>query len=266
VSSLRELGRKAFSEGRNVTQALREHLGTDHNPPEAIEIAYDLQAGSYTAFAEEKPDYVRAYAEQLAKMLEPHLRDGDSLLDAGTGEMTTITHVVLALKTQLQSIHGTDISKRRIAVGREYAKKHGVHICGTIAELGKLPYANRSFDVVTTNHAMEPNGGREYDILAELLRVTKRKLVLFEPCYELASDEGKARMREHGYVQNLSRHARWMGAKVESITPLAMVHNPLNPTACLVISPRSRVLDRALGVGAALICLTLLVAAIWQAG
>jgi hypothetical protein len=60
--------------------------------------------------------------------------------------------------------------------------------------------------------------------------------VLFEPCYELASADGQARMRSLGYVRELSRHAEDAGGKVESLTPLAQVHNPLNPTACLVIA------------------------------
>jgi histidinol-phosphate/aromatic aminotransferase/cobyric acid decarboxylase-like protein len=104
------------------------------------------------------------------------------------------------------------------------------------AELAAIPLSDNSVDVVTTNHAIEPNGGREVEILFELLRIAKRKIVLFEPCYEIATDEGKARMRQHGYVRDLRGHLEELGAKVESLTPLKTVHNPLNPTACIVVA------------------------------
>lgn len=237
LGELRTIGRRAFDEGQNVTRALREHLGTNRNTPEAIEVAYDLQAGSYVEKAERQADFFRAYGEHLAKHLEPHLQEGDMILDAGTGEMTNLTHMVLALKTNLYSVHGCDISQKRINLGRQYAAKFGLHVHGIRAELSKLPFPKQSFDVVTTSHAIEPNGGREREILKELLRVTKRKLVLFEPCFEIASEEGKARMIEHGYVKGLSAHAEALGATVESMTPLEIVHNPLNPTACWVILP-----------------------------
>lgn len=236
MADLRKLGEQAFREGRNVTKTLRDHLGTNRNTPEAIEVAYDLQAGSYVAFAEENPEMIAAYARQLVSHLEPHLKQGDTLLDAGTGEMTNLTHILNELSIPLARVYASDISSKRLEIGLDYAAKRGLSVEPLHAELASIPLPDKSVSVVTTNHALEPNGGREMAILKELLRVAKRKLVLFEPCYEIASDEGKSRMREHGYVRDLSRHAESLGAKVESLTPLEVVHNPLNPTACLVIT------------------------------
>jgi SAM-dependent methyltransferase len=236
MNSLREIGERAFREGHNVTATLRAHLGIDHNTPEIIEIAYDLQAGSYTAFADSDPAYIDAYAQQLAGLLNPHLETGDTLLDAGTGEMTTLAHLVPALTTKPAKVYATDISERRLEVGREYAARHGLAVTALTAELSSIPLPDGAVDVLTTNHALEPNGGREREILSELLRVAKRKLVLFEPCYEIASVEAKARMRSLGYVRDLAAHAKEAGGSADSLTPLSIVHNALNPTACLVIS------------------------------
>lgn len=235
--NLRRLGEEAFEQGRNVTEALRDHLGAEHNTPDAIEIAYDMQAGSYVQFANDRLDYLKAYAAQLARHLDPYLEDGDRLLDAGTGEMTTLTHLVLALETRCSEIHACDISDKRLEIGRGYAKEHGLAIEARRAELSELPFEDDAIDVITTNHALEPNGGRERAILGELLRVARRKLVLFEPSFELADEAGKARMSQHRYVRDLAGHATSLGATVESITPLEMVHNLLNPTACFVIRP-----------------------------
>jgi glycine/D-amino acid oxidase-like deaminating enzyme len=81
------------------------------------------------------------------------------------------------------------------------------------------------------------NGGREAEILLELFRVAQRKLVLFEPCYEIASAEARGRMEHHGYVRGLADAAERLGARVETITPLPIVDNPLNPTVCFVVTP-----------------------------
>ena len=235
MTSLREIGERAFREGHNVTATLRAHLGIDRNTPEIIEIPYDLQAGSYVAFADSEPGFMGEYAAQLAGLLGPHLAEGDSLLDAGTGEMTTLAHVVAALTAKPAKIYVTDVSGRRLQVGRQYAASHGLAVTPLRAELSAIPLPNATVDLVTTNHALEPNGGREKEILSELLRVAKRKMVLFEPCYELASDDAKARMRSLGYVRDLSRYAEEAGGVVQSLTPLPLVHNVLNPTACLVV-------------------------------
>ena len=125
MNNLRKIGEQAFREGRNVTAALREHLGSDRNTPEAIEVAYDLQAGTYADYAEGHPDFMVAYARQIAIFLEPHLRAGDVLLDAGTGEMTTLTHVLKELSAPLSKIYASDISSKRLAIGSNYAARHG---------------------------------------------------------------------------------------------------------------------------------------------
>jgi SAM-dependent methyltransferase len=229
--SLHRIGEQALSEGRNITAALREHLGVDRNTPEIVEIAYDLQAGTYVSFAEEHPDYIRSYSGQLARMLDPHLKPGDVLLDAGAGELTTLSHMVAQLTTPLSTVYATDISEKRLEIGKKYAARYmkNADLRVMRAELSSIPLPSSSVDVVTTNHALEPNGGREGEIIAELVRVARRKLVLFEPCYEIASPAGKARMESLGYIRGLPDLA-------DSVTSLEIVDNPLNPTACFVIS------------------------------
>ena len=241
MSNLRELGEKALQEGANITEQLRLHLGVKHNTSEVIEVAYDLQAGTYAEYADLHPEFGRLYAQQLARHLESHLLEGDVLLDAGTGELTTLSHVVAQLGVQLSTIHAFDISERRLEVGRRYAETHmgaaieKLHLFK--AELAAIPLGDRSVDVVTSNHALEPNGGREVELLSELIRVCRGKLVLFEPCYEIASPEGQARMKKLGYVQGLAETAAALGATVLSCEPLELVSNPLNPTVCLVVQP-----------------------------
>ena len=79
-----------------------------------------------------------------------------------------------------------------------------------------LPLLDNSIDIVYTSHSMEPNGGHEEELLAELYRVTNNYLILLEPAYEFASEEARARMRKHGYVTNLYETAKRLGCCVSS--------------------------------------------------
>lgn len=236
-----EVGVSAKKAGRNIAAELRRALGEDTNTPEIIEVAYDLQAGSYVDLAEAHPNFIREYAAQLARLIGFRLKPGDTLLDAGAGELTTLSHVVAKLPETPARILACDISERRLEAGRAYAERHmrpGFDRLGAFrAELSAIPLADNSVDLVTTNHAIEPNGGREGQILAELLRVSRRGLVLFEPCYEIATPEGRSRMESHGYIRDLDGAARRLGASVTCVEPLKLVANPLNPTACYVIRP-----------------------------
>lgn len=241
MTNLREFGERAFRSGCNVTESLRSHLGSAQNTPEVIEIAYELQAGSFVRFAEENLAFMLSYSRQLASHLRPHLEVNDTLLDAGAGEMTVLSHMVAALNLRLSVIYACDISESMLQNGQQYARKHmaGQELQIFKAEISAIPLPDKSVDVITTHHALEPNGGREADLLRELLRVARRKLVLFEPCFELASEEARDRMKQHGYIRELASHARELGADVENVTPLQTVRNPLNPTTCFVIRPQA---------------------------
>jgi len=108
-----------------------------------------------------------------------------------------------------------------------------------VGELEAIPLPDGAADVVFTSHAVEPNHGREAEILSELYRVAGRFLVLFEPCYEWASPDGRIRMEHHGYCRGLRETAERMGWNVIAHRLIDSEINPLNPTAVLVIEKRS---------------------------
>ena len=72
-----------------------------------------------------------------------------------------------------------------------------------VGNMFHIPFADNSIDIVYTSHSMEPNGGREKEAMAELYRVAGKYLVLLEPSYELATDDGKQRMDRLGYVKGM---------------------------------------------------------------
>lgn len=243
--ALRQKVRTAFRQGRNVTEYLRQELGVAHNTPEIIETAYDLQAGSYIASARQGSPGYAAYVAELARHLAPHLRPGDTLLDAGTGELTTLSALMTALPLHPARVCAFDISWSRLALGTAYAReampaalKDRLQVF--VADLAAIPLADGAVDVTLTTHALEPNGAALPGLLAELLRVTRRKLVLFEPSYETAPPEAQARMTQLGYIRDLAATAATLGARVDAVIPLTHVMNPLNPTAAFILTPPER--------------------------
>ena len=230
--------KEAYARGENITELLRQESGSGHNTEEIIETAYDLQSGSYIKALESpdmlkhKTDYGAAIASEIAE-----LTSAGSILEPGVGEGTTLSFVTRALENKPAHIHGFDISWSRIASCRKWLQ---VQSCEesymSVASILHTPYLDNSFDVVYTSHTIEPNGGNESGILAELYRITSQYLILLEPGYELADDEAKARMRQLGYCRGLVDHAEKLGMKVVKHELFKHTANPVNPTAITVIA------------------------------
>ena len=88
-----------------------------------------------------------------------------------------------------------------------------------------------------TVHALEPNGGRERELLSEILRVANREVILFEPFFEQGSPIVQERMSSHGYVKDLEQTITSLGGVIQELVPLASSANPLNPTWVFAVEP-----------------------------
>ena len=108
-------------------------------------------------------------------------------------------------------------------------------------DLINIPCADNAFDIVYTCHAIEPNRGNEEKIIRELYRVTKRYLLLLEPSYEFASEEGKKRMDRNGYIKGLDELTKSLGYKVKDYKLFPYCGNPLNPTGIMIIEKATNV-------------------------
>ncbi len=95
---------------------------------------------------------------------------------------------------------------------------------------------DNSFDLVYTSHAIEPNHGREKEILQELYRVTAGHLVMIEPAYEFADAAARERMDYHGYCRGLKDIALANGWHVSKCELFEGREEPTNPTMVLVVS------------------------------
>jgi SAM-dependent methyltransferase len=235
--------KKEYAKGSNITELLRKQKNASFNTPEIIEAAYDLQAGTYIEAVEKNPNQAALYTTELAEILNQYIKPSNSLLDIGTGELTTLSLVFSELKQKPSDIFAFDISWSRIYKGISFAhKKMGndfQRLTPFVGDITDIPLLDKSVSITTSSHALEPNGGKLKELMEELFRVTVDKLVLFEPYYEINSKEGKERMDKLGYIKNLDEIVSELGGKVIEKVAIKNISNPLNPTVCFVINPPS---------------------------
>jgi hypothetical protein len=222
--------------GENVMAWIRGEEGMANNSLSAIEYAYDAQAGSYTAAlanpqTRELKERIGARLAERLDALEPF-----SLLEAGVGEATSLAPAIGAMHRKPPHVLGFDLSLSRLLYARENLTACGAENPELFAgELGNIPLADSSVDVVLTFHSVEPNHGREEAILGELLRVTARRLIMIEPTYELGSAATRARIERFGYVRDLPGALRRLGFAAFSVEPWELNANPENEAAIIVV-------------------------------
>ncbi|MDP2641223.1 MAG: methyltransferase domain-containing protein [Candidatus Yanofskybacteria bacterium] len=226
---------KAYARGENIAQYLRKG-GRSKNTLETIMVSYDLQSGSYIKRTKKNSAFHERYTKAIASVINGLGAPRGSILEAGVGEATTLAHVIPKLDITPKTIYGFDLSWSRVRYAAAYAKRRKLREPFLFtADLFNIPMADHSIDIVYTSHSIESNGGKEREALRELMRVTRRYLVLLEPAYEFANQQAKERMRKYGYVRNLLGSARSLGFRVEEHRPFDISVNPLNPTGLLVL-------------------------------
>lgn len=240
--------RSAYFRGENVMAYARQTLTSTANDPVATLVAYDLQSGSYVSAARQNPGSNARWCCQLAELITrvlPAPMDfydglhGGTILEIGCGEATTLSGIVKALeKDQVRAAYGFDLSWSRLAEGRDWLSANGTNASLFVGDLFHIPLADNCIDVVYSSHSLEPNRGRETAAIRECLRVAQHAVVLVEPIYELASDEARQRMDEHGYVRGLKAAAEDLGAEVLDYRLLADLPNPLNPSGVVLLGKR----------------------------
>jgi uncharacterized protein YbaR (Trm112 family) len=225
-----------YKKGVNISQLLRDESNSKNNTPEMIEIAYDLQSGSYTAGMENEENakinrgYTKGVVDAILQLCKP-----ESILEAGVGEATTLSDVAASFRTDVRSF-GFDLSWSRVAFAKRYLQKNNVsNVALCTGDMFNIPFADNSIDVVYTSHSIEPNGGHEESLLKELFRVSKKFLVLLEPAYELSSEVVRQRMDSHGYCKNLKGISESLGYDVIKHSLFSAQTTTTNPTAITII-------------------------------
>jgi SAM-dependent methyltransferase len=226
-----------YAQGKNISEILRKEKRIHYNNEEIIELAYDLQTGSYInamkdeAMTKHKEEFTAEIAKTIQSLFNP-----TSIMEAGIGEATTLAGVLKNLGDIHIESYGFDLSWSRVAYAKNWLLESNIsHVTLCTGSLFHIPFADNSIDLVYTCHSIEPNGGQEEPILRELYRVTKKYLILLEPGYELAGVKARRRMEFHGYCKNLNGISQSLGYKVIEHKLFPFTENPLNPTAITII-------------------------------
>lgn len=226
VAAMVEKARTLYGSGFNVVLHLQGNPDFEHEKELAIEIAYELQSGTYTLAEDSSRPYIDGLIEQLIEVLGFHNVSPKHLLDVGVGEATTL--VALARELGMSSVSGIDISFSRLSYAAKRLRRDSIEGNLAVANMGALPFGDNEFDLVLTVHAMEPNGGRESDLINELARVTSQWVLLVEPDWDLADESQRKRMRDLGYIGPLRKLFISSGLELVDAVPILNNAHQLN--------------------------------------
>ena len=183
---------KLFKKNVNIQNYLKRN--TTLKKYEITKIAYDIQSGSYI-------DFHYKVKNKLPKILDPVIKEIKkfknikTILDFGTGELTNLSYIMNNLPSNIK-FYANDISLSRLILGKKFIKKKiskkkfkNLNIFCT--NHFKLPFKDNSIDLIITIQAIEPNNAYKKDLLNELIRVSKKGLVLMEPHFEIGDQKSK---------------------------------------------------------------------------
>ena len=231
--------KELYNNGENIIRHLR-----DNNPTsiEDIMISYDFQAGTYSDMYYKNPNITISICDIFLEYIKS-LDKVDTIFEAGVGEANKLVSIVNKFPSKLTWVGGADLSWSRVKVAQLFAEKNlsNCQACVNLfmGDMMELPLLSNSIDLVYTSYALEPNGGKERELLRELYRVTRRWLVLLEPSYELANDAQKKRMDYHGYIKGLKETAEELGYNVIRYERFPVDENSDNPSAIMIIKKDS---------------------------
>lgn len=128
-----------------------------------------------------------------------------SILDAGAGEFTQFYLLKKKLINRNYKLHkdaGLDLSFNRLYKGKKFLKQNKLKIDYVIqADASKIPFNDSSFDLIYTCHCLEQIPKLFIKSVQEMVRVSKKFVILIEPSYELSNNTTKKRIFVKNYVR-----------------------------------------------------------------
>ena len=159
---------------------------------------WDRNAGRYDRFMRKD----RAAYEEMYALIRPTVKD-KTVLELATGTGLIAKHIVNAAA----HIEATDASPEMIAEAKRDNRSAKLHF--SVQDMFRLPYADKSFDVVIVSNALHIVPQPE-KALAEIRRVLKDDGVLIAPTFTHAENSLRGRIK--AYFMRLAGfplHSRW---------------------------------------------------------
>ena len=234
-----------YENGENISDYVYRKTGDEEL---AVLVSYEIQAGRYIAAieGEKSTENFQASMQQFVDLFS-RLRPR-SILEAGVGEGTTLVNILSLFPEaggEFQWVGGFDISLARVMFAKSYGKQKRLKNSYSLftGRIEQIPLEDDSIDLVFTSHAIEPNYGKEKEIIAELFRVTRNWLVLREPSFDLGGEPTRDHIRRCRYADNIIGTLREGGYDIVEHRLWGYDFNPNNKTAITVIHKSEK--DRA---------------------
>ncbi len=185
-----------------------------------------IEKTPWAAFDDKKK---REYCDILSRF------DFTSVLEVGGGEMSTMMPIMNFFGRE-KKYYSMDLSLNRLYHGRQEIKRRSegeIEICK--ANAVSLPYPDNTFDLVYSSHCLEQIPYHYREVINEMLRVSRKAVVLFEPIYEMVNFPQKIYMRAADQVRGIPRYIKSL-SNVSLSDPFLLNHGTyLNRGACLII-------------------------------
>ena len=159
---------------------------------------WDKNAGRYNRFMRKD----RAAYDEMYELIRPVVRH-KTVLELATGTGLIAKHIVNAA----EHIEATDASPEMIAEAKRDNRSAKLHF--SVQDMFRLPYADKSFDVVIVSNALHIVPQPE-KALAEIRRVLKDDGVLIAPTFTHAGNSFTGKVRAFFMkLASFPLHSRW---------------------------------------------------------
>ncbi len=130
-----------------------------------------------------------------------------SVLEVGAGELTFLQSIYERSGPSLDA-YALDITLNRLLHGLRYAQARQMPVTAVQADATAIPFPDNSFDLVVSSHALEQMPVIYENAISEMVRVSRKHVVLFEPFYQRAPFIEKVRIRTIDYVRGIDPFVR----------------------------------------------------------
>ena len=173
---------------------------------------WDKNAGRYDRFMRKD----RAAYEEMYKLIRPVVK-AKTVLELATGTGLIAKHIVNAAA----HIEATDASAEMIAEAKR--DNHSAKLHFSVQDMFRLPYADKSFDVVIVSNALHIVPQPE-KALQEIKRVLKEDGVLIAPTFTHAGNSFSGKVKAFFMkLAGFPLHSRWTSEEKrcpESLVPI----------------------------------------------
>ncbi len=207
------------------------------------QISYGFQAGSYIDFynyQKKRKEFPVYYYDDIYSKIENYIQNNYSILEAGVGEGTFLYELILRVKKKYKKIDyfACDYSFSRLLACKNFLSKKKVDTNLFLSKMDKMAIKENSLDIIITHHSIEPNRGKEKDIIQHFLNISNKYVFLFEPIYELNPKKNKIRMDKYRYAKNLYNVCKKLDCEIIEYGLLDVSLNPKNLTGLIVLKKK----------------------------